>query len=72
MFLSFRKLFYHKEFYINDILIESYPNDVIVILTSNCLIEITSIVVFCNEYGTVNVLYIKKIFNFYLIRGLGC
>ena len=44
----FRKLFHFKEFYIIEILIVSYPNDVIVILISNCLIEITSIEVFCN------------------------
>ena len=43
-----RKLFHRKEFYIIEILIVSYPSDVIVILISICLIEVTSIVVFCN------------------------
>ena len=44
----FRKLFNRKEFYIIEILIVLYPSDVIVILISICLIEVTSIVVFCN------------------------
>ena len=40
-----RKLFHRKEFYIIEILIVSYPSDVMVILISICLIEVTSIVV---------------------------
>ena len=35
-------------FYIIEILIVSYPNDVIIISISNCLIEITSLEVFFN------------------------
>ena len=45
-FFLLENYFSVKEFYIIEILIVSYPNDVIVILISNCLIEIMSIKVF--------------------------
>ena len=42
-FFFFRKLFHRNKCYIIEILIVSYPKDVIVILISNCLMEITSV-----------------------------